>query len=191
MIRRAVMLLAWIACGPKPQPAWVEHDTHATSTREGSAAPLPVDLAHIDPDTLDEATVIAALARTGDRAPAAALALRAARLAHHRGDDAEARAYLARAASAQDEPRVHGALGVLAAELAIAPVDPVVVAVLLPLSGRYAGLGAELRAAIELAPADGAKWLFLDTRGEPEGATAAIETAVQRGAIGVLGPVGT
>ena len=39
----------------------------------------------------------------------------------------------------------------------------------------------ELRAAIELAPPDGTKWLFLDTRGEPDGAAAAVETAAREG----------
>ena len=64
------------------------------------------------------------------------------------------------------------------------------IAVLLPLSGRYAAIGAELRAAIELAPADAVKWKFLDTRGEPDGATAAVDAAVKAGAIAILGPVG-
>jgi ABC-type branched-subunit amino acid transport system substrate-binding protein len=170
----------------------VDHETHETheTVREGSAV-LPADLSKVDPDSLDEASVIAALGRVGDRTPAAALALRAARLAHHRGDDAEARAYVARAATAEDEPSAHAALVALGAELALPPVDPSLVAVLLPLSGRYAALGAELRAAIELAPPEGTKWLFLDTRGEPEGAAAAVETAVHKGAVGALGPVGT
>ncbi|HEY1557316.1 MAG TPA: penicillin-binding protein activator [Kofleriaceae bacterium] len=164
----------------------LDHETHATAEH------APAGQAAIgDPDAMDEAAVTAALARVGDRAPAAALALRAARLAHHRGDDAEARADLARAANADDEPRVHDALGRLAAEVAAPPVDPATIAVLLPLSGRFASVGAELRAAIELAPPDGASWLFLDTRGEPDAAIAAVDTAFARGAIGVLGPAGT
>lgn len=131
------------------------------------------------------------LERVGDAAPAARLALRAARLAYHRGDEAEARALLARAASAADEASVHAELVALGAALATAPVEPSTIAVLLPLSGRFAGIGRELRAAIELAPASGTRWLFLDTRGEPEGAADAVETAVGKGAIGILGPVGT
>ncbi len=151
-------------------------------------------LSKLDPaaiDDLSEADVLSALARAGDNAPAARLALRAARLAHHRGDDAEARAQLARAASAADEAEVHGELAALAGDLATAPVTTATIAVLLPLSGRYSALGAELRAAIELAPAEGTTWSFLDTRGEPEGAAAAVETAAKRGAIAILGPVGT
>src|SRR5262249_28862394 len=46
------------------------------------------------------------------------------------------------------------------------------------------------RAAIELAPAAGARWLWLDTRGTAEGAIAAVETAAAKGAVGILGPVG-
>ncbi|MGN6104582.1 MAG: penicillin-binding protein activator, partial [Kofleriaceae bacterium] len=65
------------------------------------------------------------------------------------------------------------------------------IAVLLPLSGRFAAIGAELKAAIQLAPAAGASWLFLDTHGDPAGAAAAVETAYARGAAAILGPVGT
>jgi ABC-type branched-subunit amino acid transport system substrate-binding protein len=118
------------------------------------------------------------------------VALRAARLAHHRGGDAEARGLVARATSAADEAAVHAELVALGGELATTPVDPAVVAVLLPLSGRFASVGTELRAAIELVPADGTRWLFLDTRGEPDGAAQAVETAVAKGAVGILGPVG-
>ncbi|HUJ58777.1 MAG TPA: penicillin-binding protein activator [Kofleriaceae bacterium] len=180
-------LVALAACGatapPPAGPAIERHDTRQ--------APAAIDDAHVDPDTLDDAACRAALDRLGDRAPAAAIALRAARLAHHRGDDAEARAMVARAASAADAPAAHAALAALAAELAAPPVDPAVVAVLLPLSGKYAAIGGELRAAIALAPGDGTRWLFLDTRGEPDGAAAAVELARARGAIAILGPVGT
>jgi ABC-type branched-subunit amino acid transport system substrate-binding protein len=166
-------------------PAFDHGETHATA-EHASASETPIG----EPDAMEDAAVVAALGRVGDRKPAAALALRAARLAHHRGDDAEARAYVARAANADDEASVHAQLAALAAELALPPIDVATIAVLLPLSGRFAGVGAELRAAIELADPEGAKWLFLDTRGEPDGAVAAIDTAVARGAIGVLGPAG-
>jgi ABC-type branched-subunit amino acid transport system substrate-binding protein len=152
-----------------------------------------VDLAKLDPariDDYDEPTVRAALAALGDRAPAARLGLRAARLAHHRGDDRDAQAVIVRVAHAADEPAVHAALAQLAAQLVVPAIDPTLVAVLLPLSGGYAAIGSELRIAIELAPAAGTRWLFLDTHGTPEGAAAAVELAAARGAIGVLGPVG-
>ena len=48
----------------------------------------------------------------------------------------------------------------------------------------------ELRTAIELAPAQGTKWLFLDTKGDADGAAAAVETAAKQGAVAILGPVG-
>jgi branched-chain amino acid transport system substrate-binding protein len=69
-------------------------------------------------------------------------------------------------------------------------VDRARIAVLLPLSGRFAPLGRELRTAIELAPVEGAERMFLDTRGEPAGAADAVAQAAAAGAVAVLGPVG-
>jgi ABC-type branched-subunit amino acid transport system substrate-binding protein len=186
------------ACGAHAPsgPAW-SGEVHATrepgggsaAASSGPSAPAALTPAAID--ALDEASARAALARAGDRAPAARLALRLARIAHHEGDDAEARALLARAATAADEHDVHGALEALARQVAAPPVDRAAVAVLLPLSGRFARLGGELRAAIELVPPQGTRWLFLDTRGEPAGAIAAVDEAARRGAVAILGPVGT
>jgi ABC-type branched-subunit amino acid transport system substrate-binding protein len=191
VLRWLVVLV--VACGPKVAPApWTEHEIHEVHEVHGEPAPTSIDLTKLDAQTideLDEATAKGALAQLGDRAPAARVALRAARLAHHRGDDADARALVARAASAADEPTVHAQLAALGTELAEPPVDPNVVAVLLPLSGRFSSIGAELRAAIELVP--DVRWKFLDTRGEPDGATAAVDAAVKAGAIAILGPVGT
>jgi len=62
--------------------------------------------------------------------------------------------------------------------------------VLLPLSGKFSSVGSELRAAIQVAPSEGATWLFLDTKGEVDGAVAAVEQAYQKGAIAILGPAG-
>jgi branched-chain amino acid transport system substrate-binding protein len=81
-------------------------------------------------------------------------------------------------------------LDALAARRVVPTLDGALIAVLLPLSGAYAALGSELRAAIELAPAGGARWLFLDTHGTPAGAAAAVDAAHARGAIAALGPVG-
>jgi ABC-type branched-subunit amino acid transport system substrate-binding protein len=209
-------LAVFQGCGPKVSTGtWIERDSelgrHGThDTRAGSGAatsatpakPVHIDLSKLDAltiDELDEATALGVLDQLGDKKPAGRVALRAARLAHHRGDDADARALLARAASAADEAEVHGELAALAKATAAAPVDANVIAVLLPLSGRFASIGAELRAAIELVPADGgppgskskARWLFLDTKGEPDGAAAAVETAAGKGAVAILGPVGT
>jgi branched-chain amino acid transport system substrate-binding protein len=191
-----VIVVFALACGPKPstgQPSWIERDargtTHATRAPRGTAAPIPaINPAKID--DYDEATIRAALDAIGDRAPAGKLALRVARLAHHRGDDRDARGFLARARGAADEPEVHAAVEALAGELVTPAVDPALVAVLLPLSGPYAAIGGELRVAIELSPAVGTHWFPLDTKGTPEGAVAAVETAADKGAIGILGPVG-
>jgi ABC-type branched-subunit amino acid transport system substrate-binding protein len=184
------------ACGPRPaanQPSWIDRDdrraSHATAPPRGTPTTAPaIDPARID-DT-DEPSVRAALDALGDRAPAGKLALRAARLAHHRGDDLDARGLIARAAHTADEPEVHAALAALAGELVTPTVDPKLVAVLLPLSGPYAAIGSELRVAIELAPAGGTRWLFVDTHGTPDGAAAAVTSAAGKGAIGLLGPVG-
>jgi ABC-type branched-subunit amino acid transport system substrate-binding protein len=200
-------VVALAACGarPAPPPSWIELDASRGSDRHevrppGAVAADPAaaaapDLAKLagDPaliDTLDEPAVLAALARAGTAAPAARLALRAARLAYHRGDAAAARAQVARAGEAADAAVVREPLAQLAARLAQPPVDPRLVAVLLPLTGRFAAIGAELRLAIELAPAAGARWLFLDTQGDPAGAAAAVDAAVGSGAIAILGPVG-
>jgi ABC-type branched-subunit amino acid transport system substrate-binding protein len=187
------------ACGRPPEArepdsrSWIEHDapgnTHATAPARARVSAVPA----IDPgriDEYDEPTIRAALDALGDRAPSARLALRGARIAHHRGDDREAREWLARAAAAADAAEVHAEIAALGGELRAPDVDPALVAVLLPLSGSYAALGAELRAAIDLAPARGTRWLYFDTQGTPAGAAAAAETAAGKGAIAILGPVG-
>ncbi|HEU5056915.1 MAG TPA: penicillin-binding protein activator [Kofleriaceae bacterium] len=71
-------------------------------------------------------------------------------------------------------------------------VDASLIAVLLPLSGRHAGIGREMRIAIELAGGGrgGARLVFLDTRGEEGEAEKQVERAFADGAAGVLGPVG-
>jgi branched-chain amino acid transport system substrate-binding protein len=197
------ILIGLAACGPKVSTTWVEKESLGTS-RAGSASvggsngsattSAPVDLAKLDPLTIDEldlTTARAVLDQLGDRKPAARVALRAARIAAHQGDEAEARALLARAATAADEADVHAELAALGKILAASPVDPKVIAVLLPLTGKYATIGSELKLAIQLAPAEGTTWLFLDTKGEPDAAVAAVETAAKSGAIAILGPVGT
>jgi len=184
------------ACGGAARPSdatWIERDAsgalHATAAaRSRGSDARQVDAARID--DCDEPALEAALAAHGDRAPAGQLALRLARLAHHRGDERDAQAWLARTATAADAAEVHAAAAALARELVVPVVDPAAIAVLLPLSGSYAGLGGELRAAIELAPARGARWWFVDTKGTAEGAAAAAEAAVARGVVGMLGPVG-
>jgi ABC-type branched-subunit amino acid transport system substrate-binding protein len=186
-----------LACGPKVAPGtWIEREAPLGSSRGGGSGPQgdgdtatrPIDLSNVD--ALDEASVLIALERIGDAAPAGRLALRAARLAYHRGDVAEARKWIARASTAADEASVHAELGALAAQLAEPPVDRAVVAVLLPLSGRFSAIGSELRAAIQLVPAQGTSWLFLDTKGDSDGAVAAVDAAAAKGAVAILGPVG-
>lgn len=136
------------------------------------------------------------------RPPAAHVALRLARVAAHVGQEREARAWVARARDAlagQDDPVVRAGVDDLGARLGAVrtagrSADPAVLAVLLPLSGAYARLGSEMRAAIELAAVDaasGAKLVFLDTAGDPVRAVQAVEDAVRRHrAVAIVGPVG-
>lgn len=63
-------------------------------------------------------------------------------------------------------------------------------ALLLPLTGASASLGLSMRRAAALAqPADGAATMVLDTGGTPQGARAAAELALKRGAAFILGPL--
>ncbi len=209
MLGRVILLaLLATACGPKaPELPWIEHDvgrqlggsTHDVGAASGSAAPAPtvdiskLDLAHLDAaaiDELDEATARAVVDKLGDAAPAGRVALRAARLAWHRGDAALARSLVARATTAADGARIADAAHALATAIAEPPVSPRTIAVLLPLSGRFASIGNELELAIKLAPASGTTWLFLDTRGDPQTAAAAVDQAIAKGAAAILGPVG-
>ncbi|MBL8624220.1 MAG: penicillin-binding protein activator [Myxococcales bacterium] len=84
--------------------------------------------------------------------------------------------------------------GVDAAPVVDASPGPTVardtIAVLVPRSGPYAAIGDELLAAIELAPADGARRVVIDTAGDPARAAAAVDEAVAAGAVAILGPVG-
>jgi ABC-type branched-subunit amino acid transport system substrate-binding protein len=191
--RLAAVALAACGAARPSDSTWIERDAsgmaHATATPRSRPSDAPaIDGARVEGS--DEPAIRTALDALGDRAPAGTLALRLARLAHHRGDEQEARAWLARAATAADEAEVHAAAAALAHELVVPVVDRAAIAVLLPLSGSYGGLGGELRAAIELAPAGGTRWIFVDTKGTAEGAAAAAETAAGKGVIGMIGPVG-
>ncbi|MCE9578920.1 MAG: penicillin-binding protein activator [Deltaproteobacteria bacterium] len=124
-------------------------------------------------------------------APAGATALRRALLAHHAGDDDAARAWLARARGAAD---LAGPLVAIADALGKslgAPVDRATIAVLVPRTGRFAGLGKELEVAIRIAASGtGVKLVVLDTGGDEPGAVAAVDKAIAAGAVAILGPVG-
>jgi ABC-type branched-subunit amino acid transport system substrate-binding protein len=116
----------------------------------------------------------------------------------HAGDDSVG------PADGDPKEREGGSAGDLSAreERAVAPAiadpaepraDPALVAVLLPLSGRHAAVGREMRTAIEVAAAtDGRKVVlrFLDTRGDAAEAARLVDRAADDRAIGVLGPVG-
>lgn len=201
---RVLLLALLAACGAKaPQSAWIERDGLGTSTTDPApvveGAPTPtVDVSKIDLktlddaklDTLDELTLRAILDRLGTAAPAAKVGLRAARLAWHRGDRNTAQFLLARAVAATDHVAIDADLTALNTSMALPHVDPKTIAVLLPLTGKYAAIGSELKLAVQLSTSQGTTWLFLDTKGDPDGAVAAVEQAYAKGAAAILGPVG-
>lgn len=147
-------------------------------------------------DLAATAETLAARAGEGEgvgekRAPMGAVAARLAALALHRGDTADATRWLAVARAAADHDDLGDALDAVTKQLtSTSPVDRNLIAVLLPLSGRFAPIGRELELAIELAPTGGARRIFLDTQGEPAGAVAAVDRALAQGAVAILGPVG-
>lgn len=130
--------------------------------------------------------------------PAAAVALRLARVAAHLGRDQDARAWLARSRDALAAAPGAGELAQHARELEASlrtgrQIDAATIAVLLPLSGPYAPLGAEMRAAVQVAAEDAgaARLVFVDTAGDAARAVQAVDQAVDiHGAVAVLGPVG-
>ncbi len=202
---RSLLVLTLVACGAKPpQGTWIERDGLGTSTRdpapivEGKPATPGVDVSKIDLKTLDDAkidsfdelTLRALLDRLGTDAPAAKVALRAARLAWHRGDRSVAQWLLQRASGAADHGAIASDASALATAMTVPGVDPKTIAVLLPLTGKYAAIGSELKLAIQLSTSSGTNWLFLDTRGDPEAAVEAVEQAIKKGAAAILGPVG-
>lgn len=122
------------------------------------------------------------------------VALRRGLIAEHARELEEARRLLLLAqASPAPEALAARARATIASIDARLEVDPRRIAVLLPLSGRYAAIGRELKSAIELAASviGGAELAFLDTTGEAEVAAALVERAVlELHAVAVLGPVG-
>jgi len=157
--------------------------TNALDDAQRARAWAAID--RLDPAALDRA--YAAIDAT--HAPAAAIAVRRAAIAHHGGDDALARAWLDRA-RADDDPPIAPIAASLRASLTSAAVDPALIAVLVPRTGRFAALGAELEAAIRLADPQGARLVVLDTAGDPAQAAAQVDRAASLGAIAILGPVG-
>jgi ABC-type branched-subunit amino acid transport system substrate-binding protein len=203
-VRIAVAVLV-VACGAKPPPGtWVERDGLGTSTSDpapivdGAPTTSGVDVSKIDLktldqikiDALDELTLRAVLDKLGTTAPAARVAVRAARLAWHRGDRGVAQWVLQRATGAADQAAVAADIAALEKQMIAPAVDPKTIAVLLPLTGKYAAIGSELKVAIQLSTSQGTTWLFLDTKGDPDGAIAAVEQAKAKGAAAILGPVG-
>ena len=202
VVVRGLLLVSLVACGAKPpQSAWVESDGLGTSTKDSEpiveGTPVPtadiskLDLRTLDQakiDTLDELTLRAVLDKLGTTLPAARVALRAAKLAWHRGDRNVAQWLLSRATGAADQEAIASDASALSAQLVQPAVDPKTIAVLLPLTGKYAAIGSELKVAIQLSTSSGTTWLFLDTKGEPAGAVAAVEQARAKGAAAILGP---
>jgi ABC-type branched-subunit amino acid transport system substrate-binding protein len=221
MARRALLVAALVTgCGQAPQPASAPQpgETRAEERIEGRREPEPIQRPRMPAaeeaeiaarvDTTPAAALAAAWPRMDPEAAAAqAVALRLALLALHRGERGVARRWLARAGGGERARALSRAM-------AVEPrVDPRRIAVLLPLSGKHARLGREMRVAIELAAAEpavtedqleteedgagerasrvgGAILVFHDTRGEGAEAERQVERAAREGAFALLGPVG-
>jgi ABC-type branched-subunit amino acid transport system substrate-binding protein len=197
--RLAVLLL--VACrAASPPEAKEPGDSHVPGEAPGRGAgqiPVgPMDAAEQTAlggrvDDLSPGELAAAWPRMDpSSAPAQAVALRLALIAHHRGDRSATREWLARAGQGKRVDELRRAIADQAR-----PADPTRVAVLLPLSGRHAALGREVRLAIELAAAEltgksRPALRFLDTRGEPEEAERQVDRAAADSAVGLLGPIG-
>lgn len=105
--------------------------------------------------------------------------------------DAERAKKLALKASTGNDPEVRSRAAGLLRALDGAPVDSRSIAVLLPLSGKYAAVGEQVREALEYgygrAPAS---LVTYDSGATPESAVAALEKAVLTdGVIAVVGPL--
>jgi ABC-type branched-subunit amino acid transport system substrate-binding protein len=115
--------------------------------------------------------------------------LRFALVLHHKGDNAGVRRQLRRAEHAK---RLGPHIDALRARLEVVPVDAAKVAVLLPMSGKFAAIGEELWAGMSLAqdPESPALVTVYDTLGTEEGAANAVRQALAAGSILAIGPAG-
>jgi ABC-type branched-subunit amino acid transport system substrate-binding protein len=106
------------------------------------------------------------------------------------GNVDKARRLAQRVANGSDELQAERARGLLRA-LDGAPVDTRSIAVLLPLSGKYAAVGEQVREALEFGYGSAPRSLVpYDSGATPESAVAALEKAVlQDGVIAVVGPL--
>lgn len=125
----------------------------------------------------------------GESDAAAIVDLRMALVLRHRGNRKGALRLLKRAEHA-DRLKAH--LAALRASLKSPAVDPSLIAVLLPMSGKYAAIGEELWAGMSLASGENtsARVAVYDTLGTEAGATKAVQAAVDAGALLALGPAG-
>lgn len=124
-------------------------------------------------------------------APAPMVALRLALLTRHAGELGPAVQWLGRVRG--KGPMAKRARAIEKQLVAQRKVNPKIVAVLLPLTGRYRALGREARPAIQLAATTvgEVELRFLDTGGVAERAQAAVEKAVfELDAVAILGPLG-
>ncbi len=106
------------------------------------------------------------------------------------GDADRARKLAEKAAESGDAATAELAKGLLRA-LDGAAVDTNVIAVILPLSGKYAAVGQQIKEALEFGFGTSARRLVTyDSGATPESAVAALEKAVlEDGAIAVVGPL--
>jgi branched-chain amino acid transport system substrate-binding protein len=146
-------------------------------------------LAHLAPEDMDVSAGDGSIQDAAD-----VLALEKARAAL-RADDYGRAADLARsvASTFPDSEHLLEAEWIAKRAAAHDPYDPLVIGVLLPLTGTYAPPGKQLKEALELGMDDsggGVRLVFKDTAGSADQAVAAFEELVlQDGAAAVIGPL--
>ncbi len=115
--------------------------------------------------------------------------LRLALVLHHQGDKRGVRRQLQRAKHSE-RLKIH--VDALHARLDPSPVDASKLAVLLPMSGKFAAIGEELWAGMSLAldPDSPAQVTVYDTKGTEEGAAIAVRQAARAGSLLAIGPAG-
>jgi ABC-type branched-subunit amino acid transport system substrate-binding protein len=209
-------LLLGLGCAGRPQPAApstsetpieapARAETQAASQaavvapkRQGPLAhlrALPPKLLPAAIDALKPAAAARAYAAAEANEPAQAwLALALARMAAHRGDEAEARTLLLAAEAAQPSTAARARITETRAQLlSAAPTRPRRLGLLLPLSGPFGAIGTVAKVGAELAIANrkGVQWVVADTRGDATEARRQVERLVRdEGVVGILGPVG-
>lgn len=128
-----------------------------------------------------------------DVAASPLLAAKLARVYYHLGDAERAEVHAKQALEGPDGPWRAPARQVLDRIGVRTTVNPRMLGVILPLTGRFKAFGAAVVDGINLAIRGSTAFevVFKDSQGDPARAVEAVEELARAGAIAILGPVGT